>query len=47
MAMQEFIEMLMNIQECSYEDAIEMGIEIVSKNEGLNKELLRGVYVYD
>lgn len=47
MVIKEFIEMLMNIQDIGYEEAKELGIELISKNEGLNKELLKGVMVYD
>ena len=46
MDIKEFIEMLCNLQECSYEEGVRFGMELVDSHRELNRELLVGV-VYE
>lgn len=46
MAIKEFVQVIANIQEVSYEEAVEFAVQFIEEHPAINRELLKGV-VYE
>lgn len=46
MAIKEFVQVIANIQEVSYEEAVGFAVKFIEEHPAINRELLKGV-VYE